>query len=65
MNTDLITPCLLLWQHNKPIFVIPAEAGIQEKSGCRIKPGMTELVSLLAGVIIIQDCIQDHAGSFK
>jgi len=49
--TGEIETVLLLWQHKKPIFVIPAEAGNQEKSGCRIKSGMTELVSLLAGVI--------------
>jgi len=24
------------------VFVIPAEAGIQEFTGCRIKPGMTQ-----------------------
>ncbi|BBO73033.1 hypothetical protein DSCW_04500 [Desulfosarcina widdelii] len=41
-----------MWQHKKPIFVIPAEAGIQEKSGCRIKSGMAELLFLLAEVII-------------
>jgi len=46
-----------LWQQNKPIFVIPAKAGhpvkpwrYPGKAGCRIKSGMTGLVSLIAGV---------------
>jgi len=31
--------------------VIPAEAGIQKNTGCRIKSGMTEFGYLLAGLI--------------
>ena len=31
--------------------VIPAKAGIQADTGCRIKPGMTEVVPLIAGLI--------------
>jgi hypothetical protein len=32
---------LLLWQLNTPKTVIPAKAGIQINTGCRIKSGMT------------------------
>jgi len=32
--------------------VIPAKAGIQEGTGCRIKPGMTELDYLIARLIL-------------
>ena len=32
--------------------VIPAKAGIQVGTGCRIKSGMTELDYLIAGVIL-------------
>ena len=31
--------------------VIPAKAGIQAGTGCRIKSGMTELACLIAGLI--------------
>ena len=31
--------------------VIPAKAGIQENTGCRIKSGMTKLAHLIAGLI--------------
>jgi hypothetical protein len=34
-----------------PKFAIPAKAGIQAGSGCRIKPGMTALVKLAADPI--------------
>ena len=33
--------------------VIPAKAGIQEYTGCRIKSGMTEVVYLISGLIPI------------
>jgi hypothetical protein len=47
----------LIWvlpirQLNIPIVVIPSNVGIQEHTGCRIKPGMTLLVSFFAGIII-------------
>jgi hypothetical protein len=35
-----------------PKAVIPAKAGIQEDTGCRIKSGMTKLGYLFAGLII-------------
>jgi len=46
-------------------FVIPAKAGIQADTGCRskipcsagIKSGMTELASLIAGLIIIMSIL--------
>ena len=45
---------LLIRQLDIPMFVILAkEAGIQEKTGCRIKFGMTRLVSLVAKVITV------------
>ncbi len=34
-----------------PKAVIPAKAGIQENTGCRIKSGMTKLAHLIAGLI--------------
>ena len=34
-------------------FWIPAKAGIQEYTGCRIKSGMTEVVYLIAGLIML------------
>ena len=33
--------------------VIPAKAGIQEGTGCRIKSGMTELYYLVARLILL------------
>jgi hypothetical protein len=33
--------------------VIPAKAGIQVGTGCRIKSGMTELPYLVAGLIML------------
>lgn len=39
-----------LWKQIIPMPVIPAEAGIQEEAGCRIKPGMTRLAPLFSGV---------------
>jgi hypothetical protein len=39
-------------QLNAPMIVIPAKAGIQAGSGCRIKSGMTEFVPLIAGLIV-------------
>jgi len=35
--------------------VIPAKAGIQEGTGCRIKSGMTELDYLIARLILLPD----------
>ena len=34
-----------------PNVVIPAEAGIQKNTGCRIRSGMTEFGYLVAGLI--------------
>jgi hypothetical protein len=38
MKSKTITPAV-----KYPKFVIPAQAGIQKNTGCRIKSGMTEL----------------------
>jgi hypothetical protein len=45
------TRFLLLRQLNTPEVVIPAKAGIQINTGCRIKSGMTKLVYSIAGLI--------------
>jgi hypothetical protein len=37
------------------MIVIPAQAGIQTGTGCRIKSGMTEFVPLIAGLISIKN----------
>ena len=42
---------LLIWQLDIPMIVIPAKAGIQERTGCRIKSGMTWLVPFDGNVI--------------
>jgi len=39
----------MVLQLNLPKMVIPAKAGIQKNTGCRIKSGMTELASFIAG----------------
>ena len=43
---------ILTWQLNTLKKVIPAKAGIQNCTGCRIKSGMTVFVYLIAGLII-------------
>jgi len=46
--------------------VIPAKAGIQEGTGCRIKSGMTELDYLVARLIVRQnDYFRQYAGMRK
>ena len=44
---------LLTRQLNRSMHVIPANAGIQIQTGCRIESGMTELWYLIAGLIIM------------
>jgi len=40
MELLLLSDTLLMWQLNIPMVVIPAKAGIQKNTGCRLKPGM-------------------------
>ena len=42
---------LLTRQLNRSMHVIPANAGIQIQTGCRIESGMTELWNLIARLI--------------
>jgi len=46
MAAIYITPAI-----KYPKSVIPAKAGIQKSTGCRIKSGMTKLAYLIAGLI--------------
>jgi len=46
LSGDIITPAIKYLN-----IVIPAKAGIQEGTGCRIKSGMTELDYLVARLI--------------
>jgi len=50
-NTSISTDITLAVKYLK--VVIPAEAGIQKNTGCRIKSGMTEFGYLLAGLITL------------
>jgi hypothetical protein len=52
-QTEAQSFSLLLRQFNMSGFVIPAEAGIQAGTGCRITSGMTALAYLDAGLIIV------------
>lgn len=57
-NMKTIGSISLKWGLNIPMMVILAKAGIQERAGCRIKSGITWLVSFVAN--LIEGCRPRH-----
>ena len=55
---ELVFPDVIAPADKYPRFVIPAQAGIQQSTGCRIKSGMTGGGYLVAGLISLQSLLR-------